>query len=198
MTVSLQHYTIMQDLEPFYAWRHMYISAEDELSPFYGREYSEFEYSNTIYNYYIHPQWDDFGSNTLYMKILFADYDEKFAIIELIGEWNDAINNDIMLLKRDIIDLLINSGINKYIIIGENVLNFHASDDCYYQEWQEDIDEGWIAALNFREHVLVEFNKYNIDYYLVFGGELDDLRWRSYTPQQLYEKINNIICHRLA
>jgi len=197
MTVSLQHYNIMQDLEPFYAWRHMYISAEDELSPFYGREYSEFEYSNTIYNYYIHPQWDDFGSSTLYMKILFADYDEKFAIIELIGEWNDAINNDIMLLKRDIIDLLIDTGINKYIIIGENVLKVHASDDCYYQEWQEDIDEGWIAALNFREHVLVEFNKYNIDYYLVFGGELDDLRWRSYTPQQLYEKVNSIICHRL-
>ena len=46
-------------------------------------------------------QWDDFGSSTLYIKILFADYDGGFAIIELIGEWNDAINNDIMLLKRD-------------------------------------------------------------------------------------------------
>lgn len=188
----------MQDIEPFYAWRHMYISSEDELSPFYGREYSEFEYSNTIYNYYIHPQWDEFGSSTLYMKILFADYDEKYAIIELIGEWNDAINNDIMLLKRDIIDILIGSGISRYIVIGENVLNFHASDDCYYQEWQEDIEDGWIAALNFRNHVLSEFNRNNIDYYLVFGGELDELRWRSYTPQQLFEKVNGIICHRLA
>ncbi len=43
------------------------------------------------------------GSETLYLKILFVDYDERYAIIELIGEWNDAINNDIMLLKRDIV-----------------------------------------------------------------------------------------------
>ena len=97
----------MQDIEPYYSWRHMYISSEDELSPFYGREYSEFEYSNTVYNYYIHPQWDDFGSTTLYMKVIFADYEQQYAIIEFIGEWNDAINNDIMMLKRDIIDEMI-------------------------------------------------------------------------------------------
>jgi len=47
----------MQDIEPYYRWRDLYIADEDELSPFYGREYSEFEYTNTIYNYYIHPQW---------------------------------------------------------------------------------------------------------------------------------------------
>ncbi|MBL7924199.1 MAG: hypothetical protein JNL88_08375 [Bacteroidia bacterium] len=188
----------MQDIEPYYSWRHLYISAEDELSPFYGREYSEFEYSNTIYNYYIHPQWDDFGSSTLYMKILYSDYEVGFAIIELIGEWNDAINNDIMMMKRDIADQLISRGIDKYILIGENVLNFHASDDCYYQEWFDDTEDGWIVALNFREHVLQELNKYNIDYYLVFGGELDEMKWRMYSPHQLYQKINDIIRHRLA
>ena len=31
----------MQDLEPFYNWRGYYIAAEDPLSPFFGREYSE-------------------------------------------------------------------------------------------------------------------------------------------------------------
>lgn len=61
-----------------------------------------------------------------------------------------------MLLKRDIIDELIHQGINKFILIGENVLNYHASDDCYYQEWFEDIEDGWIVAINFREHVLKE------------------------------------------
>ena len=94
----------MQDIEPYYSWHHLYLSSEDELSPFYGAEYSEFEYSNTVYNYYIHPQWDDFGSSTLYTKILFADYEQNIAILEFIGEWNDAINNDIMLLKREVID----------------------------------------------------------------------------------------------
>ena len=64
----------MQDIEPYYSWSHLYTAAEDELSPFYGRVYSEFEYSNTIYNYYIHPQWDVFGSSTLYVKVLFVVY----------------------------------------------------------------------------------------------------------------------------
>ena len=67
----------MHDIEPFYNWRHLYVSEEDERSPFYGRIYSEFEFTQTIYNYYIHPQWDEFGSRTLYMKVLLADYDRR-------------------------------------------------------------------------------------------------------------------------
>jgi len=74
----------MQDIEPFYNWRHLYVAEEDSRSPFYGRTYSEFEFSQTIYNYYIHPQWDEFGSRTLYMKLLFADYEQSYAIIELL------------------------------------------------------------------------------------------------------------------
>jgi len=115
----------MHFVEPFYNWRGYYIADEDPSSPFFGREYSEFAFSNTIYNFYIHPQWDEFGSPTLFLKVLYADYDERYAIIELIGEWNDASENDIMLLKRDVIDVLIESGINAFILIGENVLNFH-------------------------------------------------------------------------
>ncbi|CAN5524806.1 hypothetical protein BH11BAC2_BH11BAC2_25900 [soil metagenome] len=188
----------MQDIEPYYAWRDLYAASEDELSPFYGREYSEFEYSNTIYNFYIHPQWDDFGSSTLYIKVLFADYAIGFAIIELIGEWNDAINNDIMMLKRDVIDEMIGNQINKFIIIGENVLNFHASDDCYYQEWFDDVEDGWVVALNFRDHVLNEFSRNNIDFYLIFGGELDNMKWRTYNPNQLFQRIEEIVHHRLG
>jgi hypothetical protein len=126
-------------VEPYYRWRNLYVASEDESSPFYGREYSEFEFENRIYNFLVHPQWDDFGSPTLLMKILYVDYEEGFTIIELIGEWNDAIENDAMTLKRDIIDDLIHLGVDKFIVIGENVLNFHASDDCYYEEWFEDV-----------------------------------------------------------
>lgn len=189
----------MHTIEPFFNWRHLYVASEDERSPFYDREYSEFEYSNTIYNYYIHPQWDDIGSETLYIKLLFADYDEKFAIIEMIGEWNDAINNDIMLLKRDIIDELMHAGINKFILIGENVLNFHHSDDSYYEEWFDDIGEdGWIAFVNFRDHVLKEFRQANIDYYFVSGGELNDFNWRTFSPGQVFGKISKIVNKRLT
>jgi hypothetical protein len=189
----------MHAIEPFYNWRHLYIASEDEHSPFYGREYSEFEYSNTIYNYYIHPQWDDFGSETMYIKVLFADYEEHFAIIELIGEWNDAINNDIMLLKRDIIDELIFAGIKKFIIIGENILNFHYSDDSYYEEWFDDLgDDGWIVFLNFRDHVLKEFKQGNIDYYFVSGGELNEFDWRKFSPGQVFGNVSKIITKRLT
>jgi hypothetical protein len=188
----------LQDIEPYYNWRHLYIADEDERSPFYGREYSEFEYTNAIYNYVIHPQWDDIDSPTLFIKILFVDYEQNYAIIELFGEWNDCINNDIMLLKRDIIEKIMLYGVNKFILIGENVLNFHASDDCYYEEWFEEVEEGWIAFLNFRSHVLEEFQRANIDYYIVSGGQLNDISWRTGSPQVLFEKTELFVQKRIG
>jgi hypothetical protein len=187
----------MHDIEPFYKWRDDYISSEDERSPFYGKEYSEFEFTETIYNFYIHPQWDFFGSPTMYIKIIFADYDRSYAIIELIGEWNDCITNDIMYLKREILELMIDEGINKFILIGENVLNFHSSDDCYYEEWFQDVEDGWIAGVNFREHVIDEFKRNNIDYYINFGAELDDLTWRNLKPIQVFKKVEELLTKRL-
>ena len=140
----------MQDIEPFYNWRHLYAAEEDPRSPFFGNEYSEFEFSRTLYNYYVHPQWDDFGSRTLYMKMLFADYEQHFVVIEMIGEWNDAIENDIMTLKRNITDNCYDQGIKYFIFITENVFNFHSSDDAYYEDWYEQLsdDNGWIVLVN--------------------------------------------------
>ena len=92
----------MHTIEPYFNWRHYYTAETDKHSPFYKRQYSEFHFTNAIYDFYIHPQWDDFGSDTLYMKILNVDYERGYAIIELIGEWNDAISNDIMFIKREI------------------------------------------------------------------------------------------------
>ena len=106
----------MHDLEPHFAWINLYSAAADERSPFFNREYNEFYFDKTVYNYYIHPQWDHFGSNTLYIKILFADYQEGFAIIEMMGEWNDALYNDIMQLKREVLEILTQEGINKFIL----------------------------------------------------------------------------------
>jgi len=132
------------------------------------------------------------------MKVLFVDYERSYAIIEFIGEWNDAINNDIMLLKREILDLMVDSGIIHFILIGENVLNFHSSDDCYYEEWFQDIEDGWIAGINFREHVIDEFKRNNIDYYINFGGVLDDLSWRALKPLQVFKKVEEQLIRRLS
>jgi hypothetical protein len=188
----------MQDIEPHYNWRHLYISENDSNSPFFEREYSEFEYSDVIYNFYIHPQWDNIGSPTLFIKIIFADYNTGHAIIELIGEWNDCIHNDIMFLKRDIIDQLSLNGIDKFVLIGENVLNFHYSDDCYYEEWFDDIPDGWIIFLNFQHHVLQEFSTIGIDQYINWGGELDNESWRTFTPQNLLSKLEKVMNKRLG
>lgn len=187
----------MHTIEPHYNWRHLYIASDDERSPFYNREYSEFEFTHSIYDYFIHPQWDEIGSATLYIKILFVNYEMGFCIIELIGEWNDCLYNDIMFLKRNIADVLIENGITKFILIGENVMNFHASDNDYYQEWFEDIEDGWIACINFREHVVEEFMRSHIDYYLALGGALNNVIWRSNTPNLVYEKVNSLMMKRL-
>jgi hypothetical protein len=180
----------MHEIEPFYNWRHLYNSEEDEQSPFYGTEHSEFEFSNTVYNYYIHPQWDEFGSRTLYLKVLFADYDLNYAIIELIGEWNDAIENDIMQLKRSVIDLMIAQDIFKFILITENVLNFHSSDREYYEEWDDEITEegGWVVSVNMPLHTEQEFRKNRLDRYVAL---MENPNWRTYQPDLFFQWVDN-------
>lgn len=180
----------MHEIEPYYNWRHLYSAEEDESSPFFGREYSEFEYSNTVYNYYIHPQWDEFGSRTLYLKVLFVDYDYNYAIIEMIGEWNDAVENDIMQLKREVIDLMIPQGISKFILVTENVLNFHSSDADYYEEWYDDIKDagGWIAAVNMPEQTQYDFQRSHIDRYIHL---MEYPQWRTVQPQHFFQLIDN-------
>lgn len=187
----------MHAIEPHFNWRDYYIAERDRRSPFYGREYSEFEFTHAIYDHLIHPQWDEIESPTLFIKILMTDYDSGYTIIELIGEWNDLLHNDIMFFKRNIIDELIAEGINKFILIGENVYNFHFSDDSYYEEWFEEVEEGWIAFVNFRDHVMQDFQEANIDYYMVSGGKLRELNWRAYTPQNLFEKVEKLVNLRL-
>ncbi len=177
----------MHGIEPYWRWRDLYIAEEDQFSPFYEKEYSEMEFTHAIYDHVIHPQWDFIGTPTLFIKILFVDYDEGVATIEMIGEWNDAINNDIMFFKRDIIDILIGNGIYRFIIIGENVLNFHSDSEDYYEEWYNDIiDEGgWIALVNFNEHVVDEMMKDNIHYYMHSNEALQNLAWRKFNPDKL-------------
>lgn len=188
----------MHTIEPYYRWMSLYSAEEDVRSPFYGREHSELYYTDTIYNHYIHPQWDSIGSPTLYMKLLFTSYTEGFCIIELMGEWNDCLHNDIMFLKRDIVDHLIQEGITKFILIGENVLNFHSSDDCYYEEWYEDIEEGWIAMINFREHLMSEFISANIDNYFLTGSSLNAVGWRTLTPNKLFKEVDQLVQLRIG
>ncbi|NUO02591.1 MAG: hypothetical protein HUU01_18450 [Saprospiraceae bacterium] len=185
----------MHDIEPYHQWRDRYIASEDDRSPFHGRSYDEFYYTQKVYNYFIHPQWDDFGSQTLYLKVLFADYDDGYAIIELIGEWNDCLYNDIMYLKREVIDHMASAGISKFILICENVFNFHGSDDSYYEEWYEDLadEDGWICFVNTFRHVADEMQSTHLQYYVNFGESFNDLNWRPWKPKLFFKTIQKII-----
>ncbi|MGG9972364.1 hypothetical protein ACQ33O_11270 [Ferruginibacter sp. SUN002] len=180
----------MQDIEPYYNWRHLYTAEEDFRSPFYGRTYSEFEFSQTVYNFYIHPQWDYFGSKTLYMKILFTDYEQQYAIIELLGEWNDAIENDIMTIRRDVTDQLYANGIIKFILIAENVLNFHSSDDSYYEEWREQVEDsgGWLTIIDMPEQTQYDFKRARLTNYVSL---IEFPQWRTLKPDVVFTQIDN-------
>ena len=190
----------MHNIEPYYSWRNHYVASNDPRNPFYERTYNEMSFHTKIYNHFIHPQWDGFGSSTLFLKILFVDYDDGYAIIEMFGEWNDCLHNDIMNLKRDVIEHLENEGIIKFIIIGENVLNFHYSDDSYYEEWFDELSDvdGWIALLNFSDHVLEDMKTIDLDSFFVMDGELNEIGWRIFSPDQLFSRVQNCVENRIG
>ncbi len=185
----------MHAIEPYYKWRNLYIASEDKRSPYYGTIYDEFRFTNKIYNYFIHPQWDSIGSPTLYAKPIFVSYEHGAAIIELMGEWNDLVNNDIMLLKDALISSMIGNGIYRFILMCDNVLNFHGDDDCYYEEWWDDIKEegGWIVMINTRDHVDEELVRAGVHYYANFGAAFKDITWQSNAPISLLNALDKAI-----
>jgi hypothetical protein len=188
----------MQDIAPFPRWRVEYAAEDDKDSPFYGRTYNDMMCKYRIYNYYIHPRWDGFGSETLYLKILYADYDENYCIIEMIGEWNDTLHNDIALLKQKIIEPMLDKSIHKFILLTENVLNFHGSDDCYYEEWAEECREesGWIVLLNTFDHVAEEMNYTGIQHFIHYGWQFNHIDWRLHKPKTLYQLVEDCLKNR--
>ena len=128
--------------------------------------------------------------------MLQANYDEHYVIIELLGEWNDAIENDIMELKREVADKFMDEGIFKFILITENVLNFHSGDKDYYQEWYDEVsdDEGWIVSINMPETTQYDCKKAKLNRFI----ELMDLgNWRTYKPYHLFKKIDEELGRRL-
>lgn len=179
----------MHQIEPFYFWRDYYRAEEDELSPFYGNIYSEFEYSNSVNNFLIHPQWDSIESESLYLKLLFVDYEIGYAIIEFIGDWNDGVNNDIEKLFENCINLLIDKGVDKFILIGDHVFNFYAGDTSYYDEIIQFIVNGWVCCVNFPENVENEMKQNSIfEYFTLIQKMYEELE--SLSPDDFFEDIN--------
>ena len=72
---------------------------------------------------------------------------------------------------------MVAAGIKKYVLIDKNAFNFHGSDDCYFEEWFEDLEERRIAAFGFRDHVLGEWREYDADACLNFAGRPEVNNW---------------------
>ena len=121
--------------------------------------------------------------------VALAEYDEHYVVIELFGEWNDAIENDIMHLKRNVADKFMAEGIYKFIMIGENVLNFHSGDKDYYEEWLEDVNDqhGWIVCINMPEQTQYDFKRAILNQYIELMDQPD---WRIYKPFHLFKLVN--------
>ena len=73
---------------------------------------------------------------------------------------------------------------------------FQASDDCYYEEWFEEVtdENGWIVALNMPEATQYDFRKRKINYFI----ELMEMpNWRVFKPEHLFMRINEELVKRL-
>mgnify|MGYP006267077413 CR=1 FL=1 len=179
----------LRDIEPFYGWLRLYSHDQDKRSPFHEVEHNQFYYDRSINHIPAHPLWDDFGSESLLLKILYADYQEGYAIIELFGEWNDLFDNDFKLLAENCLTYLIDEGINKFILICENVFHIYPETDDYYQALHEELEDGWLCAMRLRGHVREEMESYGIADYFYMSPLLDDVSWRKLKPIQLYQLV---------
>ena len=101
-----------------------------------------------------------------------------------------------MTFRRDITDMLFKKGINKFILIAENVLNFHSSNDDYYEEWKEQLqeDNGWVVIINMPEQSQYDFIRSRLIHYI----ELVDLpQWRTLKPEMVFQEVENIMIKRI-
>ena len=114
----------------------------------------------------------------------------------MIGEWNDAVENDIMTMKRNVLEAFMDQGIHKIILIAENVLNFHSSDKEYYEELYEELSDsaGWIVCLNMPQQTQYDFRRAKLNQFI----ELMEIEtWRVYKPYHLFKKIDGELMARL-
>ncbi|MEM0996929.1 MAG: hypothetical protein AAGN35_07615 [Bacteroidota bacterium] len=180
----------MHNVEPHYGWLKYYDNETDLYSPFQTVEHSEFHYDRQVYQYLAHPQWDTIESESLLVKILYANYEHGYAILELFGVWNDLLENDYRLLTENCLSFLIDAGINRFVFIMENILNVYVDSEDYYDAFQDEMEEGWICMLRAREHVKREFTAFDLDQYFFWADDLDDLFWRKLKPWQLFDLVD--------
>jgi hypothetical protein len=180
-----------QEIVPFGGWLHWYNPVADSHSPFQPPGEDE----RYIYTFRAHPAWDSIDSESLLLKILYADYSNGYAVIELLGEWNDLFENDFRLLVQNCLEVLEQAGITRFVLICENVFQAYFQDTEYYEAFQDVLmeNEGWIFLLRIRNDVLQELNRYGLDQYFYWSEELQYIAWRKLHPAKLFQLVNRVV-----
>ncbi|MEM6768619.1 MAG: hypothetical protein AAF824_03915 [Bacteroidota bacterium] len=178
-------------IEPFYGWLEIYNHEHDPHSPFHKVEHNLFYFDRSMCDIPAHPLWDTIGSESLLIKILYADYITGFAIIELFGEWNDLRDNDFKLLMENCLNVLLENRIQKFIFICENVFHIYLESDDYYQAMEDELEEGWMCVIRPRKEMLEELEAYHINQYFYWNPVLDELAWRKLKPIQLFQIVES-------
>jgi hypothetical protein len=62
--------------------------------------------------------------------------------------------------------------INRYIFIGDNIFNFHDSDDCIYQEWIDEVEDNWFVFVTLEESHAKERRKYIVFNFFLYLDEI--------------------------
>jgi hypothetical protein len=87
-------------------------------------------------------------------------------------------------------------GIFKFILIAENVLNFHSSDDSYYEDWREQLEDvgGWVVILDMPTQSQYDFVQARLNNYVAL---MDFPQWRTLKPEIVFEQIDDLMIKRL-
>ena len=109
--------------------------------------------------------------------------------------WNPE-EKEIVELKREVLEKFMEEGIYKFILIVENVLNFHSDGKDYYEELHEEVtdENGWVVCLNMPEQTQYDFKQAHLNQFIELM-ELDN--WRIYRPFHLFKKIDAELMNRL-
>ena len=76
------------------------------------------------------------------------------------------------------------------------MLNFHSSDDSYYEEWREQLEDtgGWVVIIDMPAQSQYDFKQARLTNYV----ELVDFpQWRTLKPDIIYQQIDDMMIKRL-
>ncbi len=76
------------------------------------------------------------------------------------------------------------------------MLNFHSSDDSYYEDWREQVEDatGWVVILNMPAQSQYDFVQARLNKYIEL---VDFAQWRTLKPELVFQQLDDLMLKRL-